>query len=204
MVEQPDRILEMSASDIAVAAQASEGLVIGLCQQIGARGFAELKIAVAKEIATSRALLHEAIVPGDSTAHVVAKFTASHAVALEDTAKVLDTAEIDRAAECMVAAKRIEFYGIGTSAPIAEDAAYRFLRLPTSSFRRICGFATGRVDKRPCGPVQLSMARAVFCQCLPCARGNTHLRRILDPPVSRPRRKDCCYGRNHARCYEAI
>lgn len=133
MVEQPDRVLEMSASDIAAAVQASEGSVIGLCQQIGARGFAELKIAVAKEIATSRALLHEAIVPGDSTANVVAKFTASHSVALEDTAKILDTSEIDRAAHIMLAAERIEFYGVGTSAPIAEDAAYRFLRLGLST-----------------------------------------------------------------------
>ncbi|MFG1358465.1 MurR/RpiR family transcriptional regulator [Xanthobacter pseudotagetidis] len=129
MVEQPERVPEMSASDIAAAVHASEGSVIGLCQQIGARGFAELKIAVAKEIATSRALLHEAIMPGDSTADVVAKFTASHAVALEDTAKVLEVAAIDRAAALMAKAQRIEFYGIGTAAPIAEDAAYRFLRL---------------------------------------------------------------------------
>lgn len=133
MVEKPSRVLEMSASEIAAAVQASEGSVIGLCQQIGARGFAELKIAVAQEIAISRALLHEAITPGDSTSDVVAKFTASHAVALEDTAKVLDTAEIDRAATYLAAAERIEFYGIGTSAPIAEDAAYRFLRLGLST-----------------------------------------------------------------------
>lgn len=129
MVGQPQRVLEMSASEIAAAVQASEGSVIGLCQQIGARGFAELKIAVAQEIAISRSLLHEAIMPGDSTADVVGKFSASHAVALEDTAKVLNTADVDRAAAYLGDADRIEFYGVGTSAPIAEDAAYRFLRL---------------------------------------------------------------------------
>ncbi len=129
IIEQPDRVLEMSASDIAAAAQASEGSVIGLCQQVGSRGFADFKIAVAKEIATSKALLHEAVVPGDGAANVIAKFAASHAVAIEDTTKVLDPAAIDQAVQIITSADRIEFYGIGTAAPIADDAAYRFLRL---------------------------------------------------------------------------
>ncbi|MBR3192806.1 MurR/RpiR family transcriptional regulator [Bosea sp. (in: a-proteobacteria)] len=133
IVMQPDQVLGMSVSELAAVARASEGSVIGLCQQIGARGFAELKITIAKEISTSRALLHEAITAGDSTADIVAKFTASHAVAIEDTVKVLDIGEIDRAARFIVDAKRIEFYGIGTAAPIAEDAAYRFLRLGLST-----------------------------------------------------------------------
>jgi RpiR family transcriptional regulator, carbohydrate utilization regulator len=133
MIERPDDVLQMSASDIGSAVQASEGSVIGLCQQIGARGFAEFKIAVAKEVATSRALLHEALVPGDSTENIRAKIAASHTVAIDDTTKVLTTEAIDRAAQLLAAAERIEFFGIGTAAPIAEDAAYRFLRLGLST-----------------------------------------------------------------------
>lgn len=133
IVAQPDKVLDMSVSELAAAVQASEGSVIGLCQQAGASGFAALKIMVAKEISASRALLHEAIVPGDATTDIVAKFTASHAVAIEDTAKVLDAASVDRAARCIAEAERVEFYGIGTAAPIAEDAAYRFLRLGLST-----------------------------------------------------------------------
>jgi DNA-binding MurR/RpiR family transcriptional regulator len=133
MIERPDDVLQMSANDIASAVQASDGSVIGLCQQIGASGFSELKIAIAKEVATSRALLHEALVPGDSTANIRDKFAASHTVAIEDTAKVLDAAAVDRAAKLLATAERIEFFGIGTAAPIAEDAAYRFLRLGLST-----------------------------------------------------------------------
>lgn len=133
MVAQPDRVLEMSASDVAAAVQASEGSVIGLSQQIGVRGFADLKIAIAKEIANTKALLHEAIVPGDNTADVIAKFSASHAVAIDDTAKVLDPAAVEKAVSYLTLAQRIEFYGIGTAAPIADDAAYRFMRLGLST-----------------------------------------------------------------------
>ena len=133
ILAEPDKVLDMSVSELAAAVQASEGSVIGLCQQIGASGFAALKIMVAKEISTSRALLHEAVTPGDATVDIVSKFMASHAVALEDTVKVLDTDAIDRAATCISEAERVEFYGIGTAAPIAEDAAYRFLRLGLST-----------------------------------------------------------------------
>lgn len=129
LVENPSRILDMSVNELAEASNASEGSVIGLCRQIGGVGFPQLKIAIAQEMAASRALLHEAIVPGDGAADVVAKMAASHMLAIEDTTKVLDPAAIDRAAALMLVAKRIEFYGVGTAAPIAEDAAYRFLQL---------------------------------------------------------------------------
>jgi len=129
IVEQPNAVIEMSVGDLAKAARVSEGSVIGLCQQIGAKGFPELKIAIAREIGTSRELLHEDIVRSDGTTEVIAKIAASHRTAIEDTMKVLDADDVDRAVKYLRNARRIEFYGIGTSAPIAEDAAYRFLRL---------------------------------------------------------------------------
>ena len=129
IVDKPDTIVAMSIADLAKAARVSEGSVIGLCQQMGAKGFPELKIAIAREIGSSRELLHEDIVRDDGTADVIAKIAASHRTAIVDTAKVLDPAQVDRAVTLLRSAHRIEIYGIGTAAPIAEDAAYRFLRL---------------------------------------------------------------------------
>jgi DNA-binding MurR/RpiR family transcriptional regulator len=129
ILEKPDSITSMSIGDLAKAARVSEGSVIGLCQQMGARGFPELKIAIAREIGASRELLHEDIVRGDGTTDVIAKIAASHRTAIDDTAKVLDPAAIDRAVDILRKARRIEIYGIGSAAPIAEDAAYRFLRV---------------------------------------------------------------------------
>lgn len=129
IVDKPNAIVEMSIADLARAARVSEGSVIGLCQQIGAKGFPELKIAIAREVGSSRELLHEDIVRGDDTTAVIAKIAASHRTAIVDTANVLDPKKIDRAVAILRNARRIEIYGIGTAAPIAEDAAYRFLRL---------------------------------------------------------------------------
>lgn len=129
IVEKPNIVVEMSIGDLAKAARVSEGSVIGLCQQMGAKGFPELKIAIAREIGSSRELLHEDIVRNDDTLSVIAKIAASHRTAIDDTMKVLEPAAVDRAIKILRKARRIEIYGIGTAAPIAEDAAYRFLRL---------------------------------------------------------------------------
>lgn len=129
ILKRPDAIVEMSIAELAKVARVSEGSVVAFCQQLGAKGFPELKIAIAREIGSSRELLHEDIVRDDNSADVIAKIAASHRMAIEDTVKVLDPVAVDRAVEILANARRIELYGIGTAAPMAEDAAYRFLRL---------------------------------------------------------------------------
>jgi DNA-binding MurR/RpiR family transcriptional regulator len=129
MTASPEKVIRMSVSELATVAEVSEGSVIGLCQQLIGKGFPELKIAIAQEIAAGQSLLHEDVVATDDAATIARKIGSSHTLAIEDTIKVLDPAAVDRAVAHMAAASRLEFFGIGTAAPIAEDAAYRFLRL---------------------------------------------------------------------------
>ena len=135
MTTAPEKVIRMSVSELAGIAEVSEGSVIGLCQQVIGKGFPELKIAIAQEIAAGQSLLHEDVVATDDSATIARKIGSSHALAIEDTLKVLDPAAVDRAVGFMAAAGRLEFYGVGTAAPIADDAASRFLRLgiPTKS-----------------------------------------------------------------------
>ncbi len=129
IIAAPEQVLSMSISDLAGKASASEGSVVQLCQSIGARGFQELKIALAKEVAVARELLHEDIIKTDDTASAINKIMASNAMALEETRKVLSVAEVEKAADAMLRARRIEIYGIGTAAPVAQDATNRLVRL---------------------------------------------------------------------------
>lgn len=129
MTSAPDKVIRMSVGELAAAAEASEGSVIGLCQQLIGKGFPDLKIAIAQEIAAGQSLLHEAVVATDDAPTIARKIASSHTLAIEDTIKVLDPQAVDRAVKHLLSASRLEFYGVGTAAPIAEDAAYRFLRL---------------------------------------------------------------------------
>jgi DNA-binding MurR/RpiR family transcriptional regulator len=133
IVGNPSEVVHMSITEVAEATHASEGSIIGLCQQLGARGFQQLKIALARDLVQPVQFIHEDLFPEDDTAIVIEKIFHSNMQALRDTQRVLDAAALDRAAEAVIAARRVELYGVGSAAPIAEDANYRLLRIGIES-----------------------------------------------------------------------
>ena len=122
-------VVHMSVTEVADKAQASEGSVVGLCRQIGAKGFQNLKIALAQDLVQPIQFIHEDLHPTDAVPTIVEKIFHSDVQALKDTLSVLDAAAMSTAVDLLRTAKRIEVYGIGSAAPIAEDAHYRMLRI---------------------------------------------------------------------------
>lgn len=122
-------VIHMSITELAERTSASEGSVVALCQQVGARGFQQLKIALAGDIVQPVQFIHEDLGRDDPAGTVVAKVFASGLQAMNDTLRVLDVDALDAAARTIHAARRTEVYGVGSSAPVAEDAAYRLLRI---------------------------------------------------------------------------
>lgn len=129
ILDQSSDVIHMSVTELAESTNASEGSVIGLCKQLGATGFQQLKIVLAQELVQPVQLIHEDLEPEDDAAGIIDKIFASNTQALQDTLKVLDPKSLERVITAMVAAERIELYGIGSAAPIVEDAHYRMLRI---------------------------------------------------------------------------
>lgn len=119
----------MSITDLADAVGASEGSVINFCRGIGLSGFQQLKLSIAQEIVQPVQFIHEDLDRDDTTPTVCRKVFHSGIQALSDTLSVLDPEALARAVEAIAGARRVEIYGIGSSAPIAEDTAYRMLRI---------------------------------------------------------------------------
>ena len=80
--------------------------------------------------------IHEDLQPGDDTGTVCRKMFHAGVQALKDTMSILDADAVSAAVDIIRSAKRVEIYGIGSSAPIAEDAQYRMLRIGTGRARR--------------------------------------------------------------------
>jgi DNA-binding MurR/RpiR family transcriptional regulator len=133
IVGNASEVVHMSITELAEATHASEGSIIGLCQQLGGRGFQQLKIALARELVHPVQFIHEDLFPDDNTATVIAKIFHSNMQALRDTQRVLESAALEKAADTVIAARRVELYGVGSAAPIAEDANYRLLRIGIES-----------------------------------------------------------------------
>ncbi|MCB8823150.1 MurR/RpiR family transcriptional regulator [Microvirga rosea] len=133
IIANADNVVNMSVTEVAEGARASEGSVVGLCQQLGARGFQQLKLALARDLVRPVQFIHEDLTRDDDTSAVIEKIFRSGMQALQDTLKVLDTHAVNRAVQAILQARRVELYGIGSAAPIAEDANYRLLRIGIES-----------------------------------------------------------------------
>ena len=124
-----DEVIRMSITELAEKVQAAEGSIIGLCRRLGTSGFQELKIMLARDLVEPVQMIQEDLQESDSVADVCDRIFAAHANSLTDTRKVLSPEAVSAAVDLIHGAEHIEIYGIGSSAPIAEDLAYRLLQL---------------------------------------------------------------------------
>lgn len=129
VVDNADDVVGMSITDLAAATDASEGSVINFCRGIGLSGFQHLKLSLAQEIVQPVQFIHEDLDREDTPETVCRKVFHSGVQALRDTLSVLDPKAMAAAVDIIRQARRVEIYGIGSSAPIAEDAHYRLLRI---------------------------------------------------------------------------
>lgn len=111
-------VVHMSVTEVAERAEVSEGSVIGFCQTIGARGFQQIKLSLARELVQPVQFIHEDLTPDDDTAAVIEKVFQSDLQALRDTQNALDVHSLARAVEVIRTARRVEVFGIGSAATI--------------------------------------------------------------------------------------
>lgn len=157
ILRDPLGIIHMSVSELATLAETSAATVVRLCTSIGLRGYQELKITLATQSIPSEKRVLDAVDAGDDVRTVSQKVLAGTAAAVEATAAVLDTGELERIAEAILGASRIQFGAVGTSAPLAQDAAYRLttIGIPATF---ISDVHTQHVSARMLGPKDLFFA----------------------------------------------
>lgn len=105
----------------------SAATVTRFCRALGLPGYSDLRLAMAEETGRSSAVagweidIGREIMPTDSLERVLNMITTADIRAIQETAAGLDLAEVDKAAEAISRAGRVEVYGIGGSALIAGE-----------------------------------------------------------------------------------
>jgi DNA-binding MurR/RpiR family transcriptional regulator len=123
-----DQLIYRSASDVAQEAGAALSTVVRTCKTLGFKGFQDLKIACARQdhpLAPSE--LVDDVAPDDSPQVVLAKMSESAREALAFGLSHIDADQFERAVAAVASANQVLCLGVGTSAPLAADAGYRFL-----------------------------------------------------------------------------
>lgn len=127
ILEQPNVVIYKSASEVGQLAETSSATVVRCVQKIGFKGFHDLKLALAGELAVfEQARAAEPPASGDPRTAVLAQITRAGAESVRDAGALVDPEAFDAAVDAIARARRVVFLGVGTSAPLCQDAAYRF------------------------------------------------------------------------------
>ena len=119
---------DLSIRELAEKSGSTEATIVRFSRRLGFSGFGALRIGMAREISASSSVSSR-IEPEDSCFDIFEKRINDIAVALQNTETVLDPAELQKATQSILAAKRIVIFGLGNSASVAQDAAHKLLRL---------------------------------------------------------------------------
>jgi len=129
VLDHAHEVIHLSVSDVAQRALASDTTVFRFCRKVGADGYQDFKICLAQELAAGRPTTYAPVGPTDSPAEAARKAIAADIKALEDTLRVLDLAELERAADALLAARRVDLYGSGGGAIAALELQYKLMRV---------------------------------------------------------------------------
>lgn len=129
VAENGEEVIRMSITELAEQVNASEGSIVGLCRRLGISGFQELKILIARDLVEPFQFIQEDLEEGDDFDKACDRVFAAHAASLAETRKLLSLSSLTEAVSIIRSAQRILVFGIGSSAPVAEDLAYRLMQL---------------------------------------------------------------------------
>lgn len=122
-------VIYMSITELADACKVGETTIIRFCKKIGTSGYQEFKLMLAREMVNPEDDVHENISLLDSITEIIKKTTQSNIMAIQDTAQVISSAQLDKAVDSILDADKVDIYGVGASAFTAGDAKYKFMRI---------------------------------------------------------------------------
>lgn len=126
---QPNRVAHMAIAELAEAVGVTDPTIARFCQALGFTGYKAFKVALAKSLATGVPYVHTDVSAQDSSADVIAKVFDRSIATLIAMRNQVDPKVLERAAEAVSHARRVEFYGVGNSGVVAMDAQHKFFLL---------------------------------------------------------------------------
>ena len=129
VLADPERAISSSIAQLKDAAGASVGAIVGFCRRVGLKGFADFKIALARDLAQSGLPAGGAQQDG-SLFEDVFRF---HGQSLTETLRINSQDNFEQVAHALERARRIEIFSIGLSYSVAYTAYCKFLLLGLSA-----------------------------------------------------------------------
>jgi RpiR family carbohydrate utilization transcriptional regulator len=127
----------LPVSELAERAHVSKPTVVRFCRSVGYDGLADFKLKLAGTVNEGVPFVHRAVDEDDKAGDIIVKVIDNAVSALlayrNDAAGHAFERAIDALAHAGRSGRRIEFYGVGNSGIVAQDAQHKFFRLGVSA-----------------------------------------------------------------------
>ena len=104
VLQNSEDVISSSMAQVALECGVSDTTVLRFCRAAGFKGYMDLKLSIARDLASPTQMVHDDIAEGDSPAIVARKVFTSHIQALYDTLEVLDQNKLARAVDMILKA----------------------------------------------------------------------------------------------------
>ncbi len=133
VLENPHRSVSAALASVARSARVSEPTVVRFCRSVGYDGLADFKRKLVGSVSEGVPFIHRSVDVDDKTGDIMVKVIDNTVAAFLKYRNDASTGAIERAAQAMVDTyrngKRLEFFGVGNSGVVAQDAQHKFFRL---------------------------------------------------------------------------
>jgi RpiR family carbohydrate utilization transcriptional regulator len=133
VLQDPRAFANLPVTELADRAHVSKPTVVRFCRSVGYDGLSDFKLKLAGSVSEGVPFIHRSVDADDKTADVAVKVIDNTVAAFLKYRNDASSFVIDQAVQALAqthsTGKRIEFYGVGNSGIVAQDAQHKFFRL---------------------------------------------------------------------------
>jgi RpiR family carbohydrate utilization transcriptional regulator len=133
VLQDPRAFANLPVTELADRAHVSKPTVVRFCRSVGYDGLSDFKLKLAGSVSEGVPFIHRSVDADDKTSDVTVKVIDNTVAAFLKYRNDASSFALDQAvkmlAETHSTGKRIEFYGVGNSGIVAQDAQHKFFRL---------------------------------------------------------------------------
>jgi DNA-binding MurR/RpiR family transcriptional regulator len=137
--EHANELVNTPILQVAQSCETSKSAVVRLCKRMGYNGYKDFLTALSAELALKQRdeATYQDLYPESSIGSICAFITQNNVRALDTTMRMLDLNAMERAVQAISAAPRIDFYGVGNSGLVAQDAEIKFRRIGFNAYSAV-------------------------------------------------------------------
>ena len=133
LLSDPRTFATLPVTELAERASVSKPTVVRFCRSMGYEGLSDFKLKLAGSLSEGVPFIHRNVGAQDSSNDVLVKVIDNTVTAFLKYRNDASSAQIDKAAEAIALThkkgKRLEFFCVGSSGIVAQDAQHKFFRL---------------------------------------------------------------------------